>query len=398
MRDLDTIATLTTRVLVPGDPVRVRLLDGVAQTSGLSEASLDRLVAMWADAWQRTDLDRALRRGLGQHPGAFRPVGRVGIVAPGNLCVATWQAILEALLVGNSVSVRPGSGDPQSPENLQQALALVDPQLAARIQIVRHDRADEAAWLSWLGRCDALSIYGGKAAISGLLRLAGLSGFAGRVRVHGHYTSFGVLDVDLIEDEVSLRAIAQAWAVDALLADGRGCMSLRALWLVGPLEPPMRERVREALRWAMTRVALALPPGRLAPEWLAEAALEVETHAFAAANDPRHWVERGEDWAVLGVAGGPDPRRDAPGPGARVLSVYEARDATELIAHLRPWQGGLSTASVALDADSYGILDALEGMAVHRTCQPGSMQAPRADRAPDGHLPFTGLVRQTDRA
>ena len=398
MRELESIARLTARVMDPEDPVRATLLHGVAATSGLAPTSLERLVAMWAGAWQRVDLERALRRGLGPHPGAFRPVGRVAIVAPGNLCVASWQAMLEALLVGNHVSVRPGSGDPLSPGNLQKALELVDVELAARISLVRHDRHDEAAWRAWLHQADALTVFGGKSAVSGMLRIAGASGFAGRIRLHGHYTSFGVLDVALIEDDVSLRALVQAWAVDTLLADGRGCMSLRALWLVGQVEPAMRLQVREALRWAMTRVAETLPPGRVDPAWAAEAALRSDMHAFLAATSDDAWIERDATWAVLGSAGGPAAGQEAFGTGARTLMVYEAVDAADLVAQLTPWRGHLSTASLAVDADAHGILDALEGLGVHRTCQPGAMQAPRADRAPDGHLPFTGLVRQTDRA
>ena len=87
----------------------------------------------------------------------------------------------------------------------------------------------------------------------------------------------------------------------------------------------------------------------------------------------------------------------ATGPGGRALMVYEAVDGADLQRQLAPRQRKLSTASVALDADRFQLLDVLDRLGVHRHCAPGAMQAPRADRAPDGHVPFAALVRLTDR-
>lgn len=407
MRELDSIAQLTARAANPADPLYADLLEGIAETAGLHPQSLQRLVGMWTSTWQRPDLEKALRRGLGPHPGAVRPIGKVAIVAPGNLCVATWQAMLEPLLVGNRVTVRPGSGDPRAPENLRRALRQVDAELGDRIEIADFARDDEASWMHWLKDCQALCVYGGDTAISSLLHLASRAGFGGRLRLHGHYQSIGVLDAELIDDPVTMRAIAAGWAVDTLLADGRGCMSLRALWLVGKLDAAARAEVRRALASALERAAKSLPPGQLDVAWQAELALFVQNHAFQVANSAASnsedspgeeaWLEEGDTWSLLGHASGTPAGTQSPGPGARSLVVYEARDAADLMQQLEPWRGKLSTVSLAVDADSHGILDAIERLGAHRTCQPGAMQAPRADRAPDGHMPFTSLVRQTDR-
>ena len=108
------------------------------------------------------------------------------------------------------------------------------------------------------------------------------------------------------------------------------------------------------------------------------------------------WLERGEDWAILGIQG-PIAEASATGPGARTLAVYEATDTRDLAGQLLPWKRRLSTVSVALTDDEHDLLPMLAQFGVHRTCAPGEMQAPRADRAPDGHLPFGAFVRLTDR-
>lgn len=397
MRELEALSELTAQVSEAATPIRADLTAGIAASSGLHPASLDRLVTLWAAAWQRPDLERALRRGLGAHPGANRPIGHVAIVAPGNLCVATWQAIAEALLIGNRVSVRPGSGDPLAPGNFRAALHGIDSQLAERVTVQQFGRDDRVAWLRWLADADALIVYGGNAAIAAVLQLAAEAGFTGRVRLHGHYQSFGVLAADALDDASMLEAAVAGWAIDALLADGRGCMSLRALWLVGEVTPARRARLRQALAAALAQVGGELPAGQLDPAWRAGVQLQVETHAFEAAVRPDRWLERGVDWAILGTAGAIPAATGAIGPGGRALAVFEAADGRALAAQLHPWRRGLSTASLALDDDRHGVLAALERLGVHRTCQPGAMQAPRADRAPDGHVPFAAMLRLTDR-
>ncbi len=397
MRELEAIGELASRVSAPGDALFATLTAGIAESSGLHPTSLERLVQMWAHGWQRLEMERALRRGLGSHPGAFRPVGRVAIVAPGNLCVATWQVIVEALLVGNHVTVRPGGGDPHAAGNFQAALAQISPPLAARMDVQTFARDDRGAWTRWLATADALIVFGGDEATCAVLQLAAEAGFTGRVRLHGHFQSIGVLSTDMLADPDALRHAAAGWAVDALLADGRGCMSLRALWLLGPIDAAGRALVRTTLAQEFARVAKELPPGQLDPHWVARARLLVEDHAFAAAVRTDRWVERGSGWAILGTHGPVPAAVNSPGPGGRTLALWEAGDAADLQRQLVPWHRRISTASVALDADSHGVLETLERLGVHRTCQAGHMQAPRADRAPDGHVPFAAVVRLSDR-
>lgn len=397
VRELQSLSDLTLRSGDLADPLYGELTAGLAESSGLHPTSLERLVALWAAGWQLLDLERALRRGLGSHPGASRPIGHVAIVAPGNLCVATWQAIAEALLVGNRVSVRPGSGDPLAARNFQAALRLVDPGLAERLTIQEFARGDRAAWTHWLHSADALLVYGGDAAIAAVLQFASAAGFTGRLRLHGHYQSIGVLASDVLADPKALQAAAAGWAVDALLADGRGCMSLRALWLVGPIDAAGRALVQATLAREFARVAALLPAGQVDPAAQARMQLQVETHAFAAAVQGNCWLERGGDWAILGAHGPIPAQAQATGHGGRALTVYEAVDGSDLQRQLAPWRRRLSTASVALDADRFQLLDVLDRLGVHRHCAPGAMQAPRADRAPDGHVPFAALVRLTDR-
>ncbi len=391
VRELEAICQLAERARNPADPLHGDLTAGIAATSGLHPSSLAKLVALWANGWQHFDLERALRHA----PEAFQPIGQVAIVAPGNLCVATWQAMAEALLVGNRVSVRPGSGDPDAAGNFRAALRRVDAELADRIQIQEFARGDRAAWSGWLRKADALLVYGGDAAIAAVLQLAGEVGFTGRVRLHGHHQSIGVLAAEQLADPAAFCSAAAGWAVDALLADGRGCMSLRALWLVGSMDDAGRALLRTTLAAEFARVSALLPSGRLDPAWQARNQLQIEQHAFESAVRADRWLERGADWAILGTRGPIALDAAVTGPAARTLAVYEARDAEDLARQLAPWRGRLST--VALDVEGEAVREVLDRLGVHRTCRPGAMQAPRADRAPDGHVPFAALVRLTDR-
>lgn len=397
MTERAAIARLAEAALDRDHPVRAALLAGLAASSGLHPASLGRLTDLWAHAWRSPGVERLWSRGLGSLGGGWAPLGTVAVVAPGNLPVATWQAVLEPLLCGDRVRVRPGSGDPLAPGNLRSALAILAPDLAARIDIHPFDRTDAAAWAAFLAGTQALSVQGSDEAVASVLQLAGQAGFCGRVRGQGHLQSLAVIAADVADDLTALAGVAAGLAEDALLADGRGCMSLRAVWLLGASRPRFA-RVHATLAQAMATAAQRLPPGRLDPRWQAAQALAGDDLAFAAAADPNAaLVTAGPDWWLATLL---DDRLlpvtpERLGPGARALVVRGATDAEDLAAQLAPWAHRLSTVALAGKAGAPWPA-ALDRLAPHRRCPPGQMQAPPADRAPDGHLPLVACVRVLD--
>jgi len=366
-------------------PVRAALLQGLAETSGLHPTSLHRLTDLFAAAWSRPDLDRLWQRGLGHLDGGFAPLGTVGVVAPGNLPVATWQAMLEPLLCGNRVRVRPGSGDPLAPGNLRAALAMVAPDLAAAIEVVAFDHNDRAGWQAMCKGLDALTVQGSDAAVAAVLQRCGEVGFVGRLRSHGHLQSLALVTAAAFADAEKWRAVAQGLAHDALLADGRGCMALRAVLVLGEHDPARWLAAHEDLASALATVAVALPAGQGAPR--PAQVLARETAAFAAATEPNSAAfTAGGDW-WLGSSWAPGGLQPEAGPGGRGLVLRSTAGAD-----FSALQGTVSTVALARP-ETEALPGALTNLRPHRLCRPGAMQAPPADRAPDGHLPLLAFVR-----
>lgn len=387
------IAELAARAARPGDAVYAALLHDLAPSSGVHPASLARLTALWAAAWQQDGLERCVRR-AGLDRGPWQPLGRVAVVAPGNLCVATWQAVLEPLLAGNRVRVRPGSGDPHAADRLRDALALIAPALAERIEVDAFVRGDVPRWRRFLADAEALAVHGGNEAVAAVLRLAGEAGFAGRVRCHGDLQSCAVVTAPIFADPEAFQAFAQDLAHDALLADGRGCMSPRALYALGDHDADRWHAAHRQLAFAMDATAAALPAGRLSPALVAHARLDLEAHAFAAAQHcATQWFSEGAGWWLATERQAGRAPAASLGPACRGLIVRGLADWPAWVAHLHVWRGRLSTVAVAGEPD----LEALAALAVPRLCQPGQMQAPPADRSPDGHLPLVDFVRWLDR-
>lgn len=383
---------LAQRALEPGDPVHHALTADLAQTTGIHATSVARLTALWATHAQAPALRRAvLRAGLDRSP--WQPLGTVAIVAPGNVFVATWQVILEALLVGNRVRVRPSEADPLAAERVRAALALIAPDLADRIQTDRFVRGDVARWRQFLNGAEALLVQGSDPGVAAVLQRAGEAGFTGRVRSQGQMTACALIDPDTFADEHAFSQLVQGLAHDALLADGRGCMSLRAIHVLGDHDPQVWLRRHQQLADAMHLTAQALPQGRIPQEHQVAAHFAREQEAFQVAQDPHGRLTEGSDWWLATHPHGKPSSAADLGPGGRGLLLQGVGTLEQWLGALHPWRGRLSVVAISPGVQS----DCLDSLGIVRSCAPGQMQAAPADRAPDGHLPLAGLVRWLDR-
>ena len=361
----------------------------LASSSGLHPSSLDRLVSLWLERSQRADLARIVEVG---RAGA---VGTVGVVAPGNLCVATWQAMIEALLCGNQLIVRPGSGDPLAANNLKRALSLVDGDVAACIEVTSFPRGDSRAWRDLLSRCDALVAYGSDEAVAAIEALAAESRVSMKVRRHGHRVSLAWLPGDLVDDARAMAGWAQGLAHDVLVADGRGCMSLRALLTdVSPTSARGRRLMRH-LAQGMAVMAARYRSGSISPPHRASRRLFWEEATFGAANTPSQVAvcrDVDMDWGIVMRSATSPIELSMLGPGARYLAVCSLADPVDLRHALAPLQGHLSTLArpqrCAEDIDEQALA---AGFA--RLCTPGRMQAPAIDQGFDGYRLGSFFVR-----
>lgn len=371
---------LVVRARAPG-PVRAALLDGIAEDSGLHPSSLERLVDLWLQTCTPGALGAIVAAGQ-----RGQPAGTVGIVAPGNLCVAAWQPMCEALLCGNRVVVRPGSGDRRAPGNLADALRLIAPAVAARIAIAAFERGDRDGWRSLLARVDALSVHGSDAAVHALQARAAELGFAGPLRTHGHKFSMAWLPRTAARRPRSLAALAGRIAHDALLADGRGCMSARAVLIEGSWDESSWQQIVAAFERALRRAAARFAPGRLSPELWASRRLWIEQARFDAACDPGEVSVREDQagvWAL--VARRACDRIDASsvGPGARALTLLPLARGSALpqaLAAVRPHLAALSRPlATGAGLDAHALAAGFD-----RCCAAGRLQAPPMDQPPDG--------------
>jgi hypothetical protein len=374
-----------------GGTVHDLLVSGLASSSGLHPSSVGRLVWLWLERCQRGDLARIVEVG---RAGA---IGTVGVVAPGNLCVATWQPMIEALLCGNQLVVRPGSGDPLAAANLKRALALVDGDVAACIEVATFARHDRQAWRDLLSRCDTLAAYGSDEAVAAVQALAEQPHNTVMVRRHGHKVSLAWLPADLVEQEDAMARWAEAFAHDVLVADGRGCMSLRALLTdVSPGGERGRDLMRH-LAQGMATVAAHYHSGSIVPSDLASRRLFWEEAAFGAANTPSQVVvcrDVRADWGLVMRSTNSPLDLSTLGPGSRYLAICSLAGPVDLQHILAPLRGHLSTLARPQRC-AMAIEEQALAAGFTRLCTPGRMQAPAIDEGLDGHRLGALFVRSS---
>lgn len=384
-----TLLLLAQHLRDRNSPLRQTLLHNLPETTGLHRASLQRLTDLWVQAWLPDAVKRLLLLG-GDATQAWQPAGTVGLVAPTNLPVATWQPILQALLLGNRVRVRPGAGDRLSAQNLLQVLTMFAPELADRVEICAFDQQDTPQWQHFFKDLDALLIYGGDAAVAAVADRAANAGYNGAIRRHGHRQSLGILPVAALDG--GLAEVASGLAHDALLADGRGCLSLRAVVLVGAVTGGDWRKFAQQLGIAVAGAAQKFPAGTIAPQWAAQTHLLRETLAFSAALSPDRIIfqDLGDAWLAaeqrLPLAETADL-----GPGARGLMLWHAPDLATLQHNLTPLTGKIAACAIADQTPQ--LLAMLSDLRVPRVCRAGELQAPPLDAPHDGYAAQEGLIR-----
>lgn len=387
---LSALGRLAQEAARPDSQVRRILSRGLAQDSGLHPSSLAKLIDFFAQGYQPARLQRALQRaGRG---GTWQPLGDVAVVAPGNLPVAAWQAAIEPLLAGNRVRLRPSRAHAIAAENLRDALADCDLRVAERLQVVDFDHGDQRGWASLLDGCAALAVHGSDQTAAAVLGQAAAIGWSGRLRVHGEMRSLALVDAQGLRKggKGLLRRIAD----DALLGDGRGCMSLRTLVAVG-LDRRAWQALHGDLHAALVEAQQRWPAGGgdrsgAGGRQLRRESLELQE---ILSNGQLLFSPRSDGW----LASSGDPQwlgEQWPGPGGRDLVLWAAGDWPEVRRRWQPWRGRVSTVAVAADLDQVSLFQ--DEIAVPRLCRPGQMQAPRADRSADGFAPLEGLVRYAD--
>lgn len=286
----------------------------------------------------------------------------VAHVVASNVPALGVPAIVLACLAGAAVVVKSGRADRASAPAYRRALAAEDPELAAGVVTTYWSGGDEAAERAVLAGADVVVATGRDDTVAAL---AGR--FGRRVLAHGDRGSVVLVGRDGLAEA---DAVAGRVALDVALHDQRGCLSPAAVFVAGDARGFAARLVA-----ALETVAVALPPGPLAPD-------ERGAHRTAVAE---------AEWngaTVLAGAGGTvlvdaTPRWRPP-PGRRTVWVHPLASAPEALP--AGWVECVAVAGVAVD------LDALRRLGVSRVCAPGRMQRPPLSWPRGQHAPLRALL------
>jgi hypothetical protein len=310
-------------------------------------------------------------------------VGEVAVVAPGNMPVATWQLLVTNWLAGNGVRLRPSRGDPFAGRNLFTAVDLVadnlqiEAPLRPNLHVQPSDRTDKDNHRALLDGTSALVVMGGDTAVRSWQEFAASVGYAGLFRGHGSRHAAA-----LVGPDADLPGVWAGLAHDLLLADGRGCLSLRTVVTWGLAADVVHGRLVAAVAGAR----LDWPAGDLDPTWLAQRDLLVRDWQLRAALGEPRQVQSWSDAAVLTVAN--PVAATAAGPGGRCAVVLAFAEHNQALRWMSDQTQLSAVAAIGLAEQALAALSGAVGVVA-----PGTLQAPSPSRWEDGLPPLHHLVK-----
>jgi len=344
---------------------------------GFSVAMIERGLRDGLRGWSRASLAELRAREL--RPRSAAPkltcVWLAGSIPP-----ASFSALLLPLLVGSAVYAKPASVDRVTPALIAESLRAIDPEVGAALAL--GDDPDA------LGLADAVVASGSDEAVRAVRnRVPPATPFV----AHAHK-----LSIAAIGPAIDVESAARRAAFDAVLWDGRGCLSPAWVLAVGGASqrgPRSRAAaLAECIADELDRYAGLLPQGPLLP---AEHARLREQRAAAAVR-PGVLLHTPGDATAWTVVLDPGPGRPAPGAlrHVPVVPVDGVEAIARFCAELRPHLSALGHAGFGLDRRPLERALALGGGS--RLCPLGRMQLPPIDWRHDGQEPLGALLRWID--
>lgn len=363
------------------DPERALGRRARADLPSSSGLSLENVA--WALAATFDDLEGSVAesvRRMEPPPGAKESPHRLGaLILAGNVFTACVQPLTFALLARVPILVKASSKDDVLPRIFADALAAVDPELAAACTVVSFRGGDASLEATLLSRASVVSAYGSDVTLASLrARLSASAAFVG----HGHGLGVGLATASALASDAD--AVARAFALDVAAYDQRGCMSPHAI-VVEAGEVSGADFARrladalDAIEDELPRGALPSGVGASQIQWRGLCATRgelFERRASAVAHDPAGAIR--------------------PSPGYRNVLVVTVSSLEAFAARVDGLGAHLKTIGVAGDVAS--VARALPPSVVPRVCPAGQMQRPGLLALADGQLPWTGLQRFIDLA
>ncbi len=252
---------------------RVRATAAVMKRTGYSEPVVDYALDRAFEVIERPALEAVIASELGSLAALdgflvrpersdvwFRGGARVVIVSSDTTIGVALPALIFALCAKARITVK--DRDDGLVAAFVATLGEEEPALAERVQVAHWHGEDLAASRTFLDEADVVVAYGRDKTL-GTIRnmLSPRARFIG----FGHRTSIGYVARETLRDEAAARDAARAAALDGLLYDGDGCLSLHALFVerCAAVEPAHFARM---LARACDEIAIEFPAGYVEPD------------------------------------------------------------------------------------------------------------------------------------
>jgi len=316
--------------------------------------------------------------------------GLAVLVLPGNV-PAVWLPAFFACLAGRSACLlKPAADDPITPAAFVASLVRHLPELAPAVAVLPWRGGDSGVEGEVLGAADAVLAWGGAGSTASLAhRIAPGTDFI----AHGPAYAAGAVAREAMNPG-KLAAVASDASRDALLFDGRGCLSLTAVFLEKGGLYESSEGAAEFAK-AMAAAAAALPGGRpsaaaaaFTQSWRARA----RARSLAGKGAALFTSPAGLDWTVIY-----DP--DIPLPPAtlwRTLWIHPVGKLEDIPGKAAAAAGAPVLHALAFagpEARRTALADALAPAGLTRVCGFGRLQSPPLSWSGAGSSPFARLLR-----
>ena len=298
-------------------------------------------------------VELALRRCLETHP-TDREVAllvrsvpkapRAHVLLSANVFVAAHRAIALALAASDDVVVRPSRRDPIVTELLARA-AGGSFRLADRLE----PRPGDHMWA-----------YGTDETLEEIRRE-----LSPGVALHAHGAGFGIVVVENVGHDDATRSVSLADDVtdDVILFDQRGCLSPRAVFVVG--RPSAASHFAECLAASLARAEQRVPTGAQTSDEVGETARYRDTLLVAG-----NAISAGKGWVGVDPKGGPIVLP----PVGRNVHVAHCMDPARVAAAL-----GRSVTTVGVSGSAELAVNLSSLFPDARITRPGTMQTPPFD-------------------
>ena len=357
----------------------------IAHSAGYSVAALDNSI----DALLKPFTAEALKSFAAQisvSGRADRPK-TIGFIAAGNVAGAGIHEVAIALIAGARVIAKTASAERIFFAQFARTLAEIDPDAAARFEVVHWSRARADLTAALIANCELVVAYGDDLTIESLHR-SNVIGFGSRV------SAAVVAGGAIVPSRID--ALAEALARDVALFEQLGCLSLHQVFVVSSAEGAARA-LAVRMSAALESLGKSMPPARIPLSDAAQVrAVRERARWRAIAGEPVELFEgRALEWTLVFESDGALNDSFKVSPGFRTVHVTAVRNLAEFRDRIESVAGRIEAMAVAGDeSEAAGIRATLATIGIPYVCAPGEMQSPPLDWRHGGGAFLDLIVRR----